>query len=627
MQNWFVYSNNSPNTYSVLGKYKDLPTNRLVAVANINLDIIFCNDNFSKSFLLSIGDSLHRLNPTSELLYLIKGFTGKKYLNLSSEVTIKLPSKKESYPYKVTIERIFIDSNELLFISIESLENRIAIERKINALHNALDYGGVPILITNVEKKIVYVTRSFEEIFSKEIDTLYLSAIEDLFYEVLQFDEFEAFKKAVENNTAWKNILSIKRNKNIEYWEFTLNPFVLDDNLDVFLILSAINLTEHIKQNKIIESSERKQKLIIENISDLLLILKQSSSQLLFENANDNFCKYFELEKANNFLMPIKNLMPENLIVTISESIEELKKFGKGIYEFRYSDNRERIFLCKLTSTTTDDPESIIYIVTMKDITEESRYKEQLEKSYKKELQLNKMKSDFLANISHEIRTPYNGLVGYSDIIDDCIANNDFQSLQELTSAMKEVMGRALNLFTNLVEVSQIEAGEVEIEKVELNCNQVLNKIYNKRLLDAQKKNLEFKLDLCSSELFIEIDWVKLERIIDVLIDNSIKYTSRGYVSISTKEIGNNVAIYITDTGIGFDKSQTERLLAPFTQEVEGYSRPYEGVGLGLTVAYKLTKLLGGNFEISSEKNKGTEVKISFPKINGNKSNTALEIL
>jgi len=627
MQNWFDYSNNSSGTYSVLGEYKELPTNRLVAVANINLDIIFCNDSFSKSFLLSVGDSFNRLNPTSELLYLIKGFTQKKYLNLSSEVTIKLPSKQESYPYKVTIERIFIDSIELLFISIESLENRIAIERKINALHNALDYGGVPILITNVEKKIVYVTRSFEEIFSKEIDTLYHSAIQDLFYEVLQFDEFEEFKKAVENNTAWKKILSVKRNKNIEYWEFTLNPFVLDDNLDVFLILSAVNLTEHIKQNKIIESSERKQKLIIENISDLLLILKQSNSQLLFENANDNFCKYFELEKANNFLLPIQNLLPENLIVTISESIEELKKFGKGIYEFRYSDNKERIFLCKLTSTTTDDSESIIYIVTMKDITEESRYKEQLEKNYKKELQLNKMKSDFLANISHEIRTPYNGLIGYSDIIDDCIANQDYESLQELTSAMKEVMGRALNLFTNLVEVSQIEAGEVEIEKVELNCNQVLNKIYNKRLLDAQKKNVEFKLDLCSSELFIEIDWVKLERIIDVLIDNSIKYTSKGYVSISTKEIDNNVCIYITDTGIGFDKSQTERLLAPFTQEVEGYTRPYEGVGLGLTVAYKLTKLLGGNFEISSEKNKGTEVKISFPKINGNKSNTALEIL
>lgn len=627
MQNWFDYSNNSSGTYSVLGEYKELPTNRLVAVANINLDIIFCNDSFSKSFLLSVGDSFNRLNPTSELLYLIKGFTQKKYLNLSSEVTIKLPSKQESYPYKVTIERIFIDSIELLFISIESLENRIAIERKINALHNALDYGGVPILITNVEKKIVYVTRSFEEIFSKEIDTLYHSAIQDLFYEVLQFDEFEEFKKAVENNTAWKKILSVKRNKNIEYWEFTLNPFVLDDNLDVFLILSAVNLTEHIKQNKIIESSERKQKLIIENISDLLLILKQSNSQLLFENANDNFCKYFELEKANNFLLPIQNLLPENLIVTISESIEELKKFGKGIYEFRYSDNKERIFLCKLTSTTTDDSESIIYIVTMKDITEESRYKEQLEKNYKKELQLNKMKSDFLANISHEIRTPYNGLIGYSDIIDDCIANQDYESLQELTSAMKEVMGRALNLFTNLVEVSQIEAGEVEIEKVELNCNQVLNKIYNKRLLDAQKKNVEFKLDLCSSELFIEIDWVKLERIIDVLIDNSIKYTSQGYVSISTKEIDNNVCIYITDTGIGFDKSQTERLLAPFTQEVEGYTRPYEGVGLGLTVAYKLTKLLGGNFEISSEKNKGTEVKISFPKINGNKSYTALEIL
>lgn len=626
MRNWFDYSNNIANT-SVFGTYKELPTNRAVVFINLNLDIIFCNDTFTKFFFLNTNDSLHRLNPNSELLYLIKGFIEKKYLNLSSEINITLPGKQENNLHKIILERIFIESNELLFVSIESLENRRAIERKINALHNALDYGRVPILITNFEKRIVYITRSFEEIFSKEIDTLYNSTIEDLFYEFMQFDEFEEFKSAIEKNLTWKKLLSIKKNGNVEYWEFTLNPFIMDDSLDVFLILSAANLTEHIKQSKIIENSEKKQKLIIENISDLLLIIRQSTSKMLFENANDNFCKLFELDKQNLFLLPVQDLLPDTLVSTINQSIEELKTHSKSYSEFIYNHNKDRVYLCKLTCTATNDIESIIFIVTMKDVTEESKHKEQLERNYQKELQLNKMKSDFLANISHEIRTPYNGLIGYSDIIDDCLATGDYESIQELTSSMKEVMGRALNLFTNLVEVSQIEAGEVEIEKVELNCNQVLNKIYSKRFQDAQNKNLDFKLELCSCESFIEVDWVKLERIIDVLIDNAIKYTINGFVALSTREVDNNVVISISDSGIGFDKSQTDRLLTPFAQEVEGYTRPYEGVGLGLTVAYKLTKLLGGNFEISSEKNKGTEVKISFPKINGNKSNTELEML
>jgi len=181
---------------------------------------------------------------------------------------------------------------------------------------------------------------------------------------------------------------------------------------------------------------------------------------------------------------------------------------------------------------------------------------------------------------------------------------------------MKEMLGRALNLFTNLVEVSQLEAGEVEIEKVDLNCNQVLKKVYEKRQSDAAAKNLNFKIEFCDEECIVEIDWVKLERIVDVLIDNSIKYTKEGFVYIGSKLRDDKVIIIISDSGIGIAKNQIERLLAPFTQEVEGYTRPYEGVGLGLTVAYKLTKLLGGGFEIISEKNSGTEIKIIFPRSN-----------
>lgn len=614
MSNWFDYTQNIANTSTEFGAYKELPNKRAVAIVNPEMDIAYCNDTFSRYFFLFTNDNLNRLNPNSELFYLIKGFIDKKYLNLISDINISLPGNEEIQIYQVVMERVLISSKEFLVISIESQEHRKSVERKINALHNALDHGKVPILITNTEKQIIYVTRSFEEIFSKELDSLYNLTITELFYEHLNFDEFEEFRSSVINNRSWKKLIPVKRNGQLEYWEFTLNPFVLDDSYKVFLILSASNLTEHIHQTKIIESSDKRQKLIIENISDLLLILKQSRTDLLFENANDNFCRFFNTDKREVHLKPLGSVLPETLSGEIINSIKEFRGTQKTYSEFNYLFNEDQQFLCKVTSTSGYDAESIIYIITMKDITEETRYRVQLEKNYLKEQQLNKMKSDFLANISHEIRTPFNGIIGYSEIIDDCLATGDYDAIQELIVAMKEVMGRALNLFTNLVEVSQIESGEVEIEKVELNCNQVINKIYHKRLNEAQKKNLEFRLELCKDESLIEVDWVKLEKIIDVLIDNSIKYTLSGFISVSTSVNDGRVLISISDSGIGIDKSQTERLLTPFTQEVEGYARPYEGVGLGLTVAYKLTKLLGGEFFISSEKNKGTEIKISFPQ-------------
>jgi signal transduction histidine kinase len=215
--------------------------------------------------------------------------------------------------------------------------------------------------------------------------------------------------------------------------------------------------------------------------------------------------------------------------------------------------------------------------------------------------------------MSHEIRTPFNAIVGFSEIVDESLETGDIETLRELMDSMKEVLGRAVNLFTNIVEVFQIEAGEAELDKVDLNCNHVLRNVHQKLMNDASRKKLEFYVEVDETECIIETDWVKFEKIIFSLVDNSIKYTERGHVSLSSRNLGNRVEILISDTGLGIQQSNIERLLKPFTQEVEGYTRPFEGAGLGLTLAYKLTKLLNGSFEISSEKNKGTTITLKFP--------------
>jgi signal transduction histidine kinase len=132
-------------------------------------------------------------------------------------------------------------------------------------------------------------------------------------------------------------------------------------------------------------------------------------------------------------------------------------------------------------------------------------------------------------------------------------------------------------------------------------------------LNETVKKDIEFVLDVDGEDCVIEVDWVKLEKIIHSLVDNAIKYTNHGSVCLSTKHLGNRIEIVVSDTGVGIDQLHIERILKPFTQEVEGYTRPFEGAGLGLTIAYKLTKLMDGKFEIVSEKNKGTKISISFP--------------
>lgn len=616
MPNWFNFNESLSNSSGEFINYRELPSHRALVIVTPSLEIVYCNSVFKNLFQLNVKDSLYRLNPNSEFLIFIQGFVESKYKNLSSDISISLNQNIENNNFQVTVERIAISSNQFLLITIESLEQRKIIERKIDSLHNALDYGNVPIIITNSQRRIIYATRSFEDVLSKGMDKLYNVEITELLKEYIDKDEYNILTLSLEKNIPWRKLVEIKKRGETEYWDFTLQPFSLGDTFETSYVLSASNLTDHIFQKKIIEESEKKQKLIIENISDLLLILKSIDNKIYFENANDNFCKIFNLDKSKLYLQLINNYLPSRLLELIEQNIQLLENDTNSFQEFHYKHPPDQHYNCKITSTQQNGTDSKIYIITLKDITDETRYREQLEKNYMKEIQLNKMKSAFIANISHEIRTPFNGIIGYSEIIDDCLAAKDYVAIKELMDSVKEVLGRVLNSFTNIVELSQIESDEIELDMVILNCNQVLKQVYDKRLNDALKRNLTFKLDFSEDESLIEIDWIKLEKIVDVLIDNAIKYTQHGYIYLGSKNFEDKVQIIIADTGIGIDNSQIERILTPFSQEVEGYTRPYEGIGLGLTIAYKLTKLMGGELTIQSEKGKGTEVILNFPKKN-----------
>lgn len=616
MSNLINFDGKSINSSKELLNYKELLNTRALAVISPSLEIVFCNGLFKKLFHLSVNDNLKKLNPNSEFLVFIKGFIESKYQNLTSDLQIPVNQKLEADNYQVSIERILISSNQYLLITVESLEHRKIIEKKIDSLHHALDYGKVPIIIINNQKKIIYATSSFEDIFSRGMDRLYNVEIAEVIKEYLNENELEFFLLCLNNVAIWKKLVEIKKRGEIQYWEFILQPFTTIDSYETNFVLSANNLTDYIYQKKLIEESDKKQKLIIENISDLLLILKSIDKRIYFENANDNFCKLFNLDKSKLFMHEINDYLPPQLFDLIKQNIDLLEEDNKIFQQFYYNHISGQHFTCKITSTSLNGTESKIYIITLKDITDETHYREQLERNYLKEIQLNKMKSAFIANISHEIRTPFNGIIGYSEIIDDCLAAKDYVAIKELMDSVKEVLGRVLNAFTNIVELAQIESDEVELEMVVLNCNQVLKQVYDKRLNDAQKKNLAFKLEFSEHEAYAEIDWIKLEKIIDVLVDNAIKYTTYGYVYLGSKVYDDKIEIKVADTGIGIDSSQIERILMPFSQEVEGYTRPYEGIGLGLTIAYKLTKLMGGELIINSEKYKGTEVIILFPRKN-----------
>lgn len=241
---------------------------------------------------------------------------------------------------------------------------------------------------------------------------------------------------------------------------------------------------------------------------------------------------------------------------------------------------------------------------------------EQIKLLLEKERYLNQLRNSLLNNLSHEIRTPYTGIAGYSEIVDEFLKEGNYEAVKEIVFSVKEVLSRVLNVFSNVVELSQIESGEFTIEIQRLNCNQVLRSVFKKMKNNLSDKDIEMVLDEQSVDLIIDTDWIKLEKILTAVIENSIKFTKRGNITIASYREKNMVNISVIDTGIGIDKFKLGALIEPFLQEEDGYTRNQQGAGLGLTVAYRLTRLMNGSFKILSEKNEGTEIIISFPAAN-----------
>jgi len=592
------------------------PDGNPLMIVDTGCKIIFSNSSFKKVFNLSENESFFNLSSEPDISYLLMAITGSNFNNFHFDLFFSQEQNLNDYNFNVEIERIYIEEKEYFVLIFNSLEEKAKLEEKVNNLHTALDHGNIPVLVTDSEGRISYATNSFEFLLKRDIENIYNNPLPEILSPFLTIEEKHHLEDCIENFKTWTKTTSFQDMKNnVLYYEMKLNPIFRAGEDNLRFILTANDITNFVLKNQIIKKSERRLKSIINNISDQLFIFKEKDGELLFENANENFCKTFLIDKYKSVKKPVKYVIEEKLFSMLDKSLQEFNESNNGNIEFRYRDLKGREYSINISFIDDRVEDEKIYIVSMKDITDQILDQEQLKKAYAKEMNLNRLKTALLENMSHEIRTPFNALSGYAEIIDDCVAEKDYNTILDLVLAFKDVLSRVLHLFTNIVEVFQIESGETELEIVELNCNQVLRSVYNKMSEFAEKKRLEFTLDMENDELNIKTDWTKLEMVINSLVDNALKYTEYGEVKIHSRLFNDKAEIRISDTGSGMDTSRIKQLLEPFVQEEEAYVRNYEGAGLGLTVAHRLTTILGGDFNVISSKNNGTTIILTFPSL------------
>ena len=228
----------------------------------------------------------------------------------------------------------------------------------------------------------------------------------------------------------------------------------------------------------------------------------------------------------------------------------------------------------------------------------------------------NQAKSIFLARMSHELRTPLNAILGFANILKKSM-NANIQEKENL-NIIKKSGEHLLNIINEILELSKIEAGKIEINPKNFDFFELIKEIEDIFAFRCEAKNLKFEINL-SNDLpnFIKTDEQRLRQILINLLGNALKFTNEGQISLYIYNLNNKLFFEVKDTGIGIDITNQEKIFKPFEQvKLNNYTQ--QGTGLGLAITKELISLLGGTIYVKSQINKGSEFyfSINYEKVN-----------
>lgn len=220
-------------------------------------------------------------------------------------------------------------------------------------------------------------------------------------------------------------------------------------------------------------------------------------------------------------------------------------------------------------------------------------------------------KSTFLANMSHEIRTPLTAIIGFSQILGEGATGEQL----EFATLIEKSGARLLGTINSVLDLARLEAGHVQLapEKVFV-AREVEDALDLLRPL-AERKGLSLKMRTAAPEVCARLDRNSLQRILNNLVGNAIKFTEEGGLDVEVEAGKRQVLVHVRDTGIGIDTAFLPHLFAEFQQESVGLSRSHEGSGLGLAITKHLTELMDGTIRVESQKNRGSCFTVAFPSV------------
>ncbi len=495
-----------------------------------------------------------------------------------------------------------------------------------------LNIAGVMLLVIDKDAKVSMINKRGREIlgydekeiigknwFNHFIPKEEKHKLKESFNQLIT-EEVKYGKRTVSENV--NAIINKDGERRIIHWN---NTTVAGKNGEVVATLSSgTDITEQKLAEEALKDSEEVFNKITTSASDAIIVI-DNKGQVIFWNNSAESVFGFSLEDIMGKEFH-KVCVPEEFY---DQHIKEFRKFiktGKGnaigkTLELIASRKSGEKFPIELSLSSVKIKNEWHAVGILRDISQRKEDEKKLKDARLQAEMANKAKSEFLANMSHEIRTPMNAILGFSEILKEQSITNE--GYLEYIDGIQTSGKNLLNLINDILDLSKIEAGRLDIVYEPINPHSIIDEIRQVFSFKIKEKGLDFIIDVDPKlPKGILFDETRLRQVLFNLIGNAVKFTKEGSITIEVTSKNLNeecshidMIFTVKDTGIGIPKSQQKIIFEPFRQREGQSTRKYGGTGLGLTITRRLVELMNGKLRLKSEPGKGTSFTVYLPNI------------
>ena len=384
-----------------------------------------------------------------------------------------------------------------------------------------------------------------------------------------------------------------------------------DENGEVLYYEGTVeDVTEHWRAKEALHASEERFRALVQHSTDIITVVDTDGVITYQSPSILQSLGYAPEEMLGTDMLDLVH--PEDrkhAAELLRQVLDQAAEFGVSEFRCQHAEGHY-VYVEAVGSNMLDNAWVNGIVLNSRDITERKRAEVALVQAKEQAEEVARMKSAFLANMSHEIRTPLTGILGFSGVLAEEVEEDH----REFVHLIERSGRRLLETLNSVLDLARLEADQMEVEVDHLNVAEHVDEVVRLLVPLAAEKGLELKTVIEADGVQAPLDSGCLNRIINNLVGNAIKFTAAGGVTVRVGATPDHVVLRVEDTGVGIDETFLPHLFDEFKQESTGMGRSHEGSGLGLTITRRLVDLMQGTLEVRSAKGQGSTFTVTFPR-------------